>query len=67
MKIRDIKFNPHDSNYFAIQFSSGLKIVDMRKIEDELVSKHIKDNELQGYTMQWDPHNKFKLASGVSK
>jgi hypothetical protein len=31
------------------------------------LSKHIKDNELQGYMMQWDPHDQYRLASGVSK
>ena len=67
IKIRDIKFNPHDSNYFAIQCSSSIKIIDIRNMEKEVTCKHIKDNELQGYMMQWDPLNKSRLASGVSK
>lgn len=36
-------------------------------LNKEIVSKHIKDNELQGYMMQWDPHDQYRLASAVSK
>jgi hypothetical protein len=36
-------------------------------LKEELVNKRIKDNEIQGYMMQWDPHDKYRLASGVSK
>lgn len=67
IKIRDIRFNPHDQNILAIQCSSAIKIVDFRMLNNEIVSKHIKDNQLQGYMMQWDPHDKNRLASGVSK
>ena len=66
-KIRDLKFSPHRPWQLAVQSSTKLEILDLRKGMDIMATYEIVSNELHGIGVKWDPVNPHRLASAISK
>jgi hypothetical protein len=66
-KIRDLKFNPFRPEQLAVQSSTKLELLDLRKGQDIMAIYEINSNELHGIGVKWDPNSAHRIASAISK
>jgi len=67
IKIRDLKFNPYRPHQLAVQSSTRLELLDIRKGNEVTASYDINSNELHGIGVKWDPSDANRIAAAISK